>query len=442
MAKPKVKSRRPPPIFPLVFIFCLALGAAGFFYFNRSEKKEVKKQATDLNYFVGQGQAVKSQAELGQGGRIIYAERVVAAVDDQGENKYQTNFYLTDSAGEKKYKFYTADDLTYETAYPYLSGSILIATEFGQAKNRVVGFDGQEKEGVFIPPVAFGTDFILSADNNKIAYLANKTLGQAAPLSSEFNYLIKVKNLNDGQISEFDPLKIKHNDQNFDLYLPVGISTDNNIVYLFAQNQQGDNFAQNPSGLYAVNIDTKEISEIYYSSPEENDDKKIIVLLGFYPGQDFFLVNRGPQVVEEEATVLRTQLQKLDLQTRQFTDIFVNEKIDQVGLGGKILSPDGKKIILLNDAYYDKGLSYYDLERKTTVKLTGKGEFLAWFPDSQTIVYQSFLAEEEGTEEQIELHALDIATKNDYRIYRQKVTIEGTGLNTKGESFYTFIAAL
>lgn len=427
---------------PVVIFLMTVLALGGFFYFNKSGKtKEVKKEGPSISYFAAKGEAAESKEEISGLSRLIYAEKVITEVGSSGENKYQTNFFMTDEKGGKKFKFYSADDLTYETAYPYFSETIAIIKEFGKAENRVIGFDGQKKE-VFLPPAAFGTDYVLSADKNLIAYLENKTVGLPEADISGFNYWLKIKNLSDGKVLEFDPVNIKHKENSFDLYLPAGVAADNSRVYIFCQNQVSDDYARNPGGLYAINLGNMSVSEIYYSSAEENEDKDMIVLLGLYPGEGFALVNRGPQAVKEEETILRTQLQKLDLKTGIFSDIFVNEKADQAGTGGKIISPNGKKLILLNDAYYDRGLSLHDFERKKTVKLTDQGEFKAWWPDSQTIIYQTYFASEGQNKEKIELHALNTESLQDYIIYTQDTLSEGTGLNLPGEIFYEFIGVL
>ncbi|MFH1366899.1 MAG: hypothetical protein ABIH38_02820 [Patescibacteria group bacterium] len=428
-------------ILPLVIFLLMFVALGGFFYFHKNAKNnETKKEGLDISYFSAKGENVDTYQEISGQNLLIYAEKEVMEVNSLGENKYQTNFFLTGEKGEKKFKFYSAEDLTYETAYPYLAGSIIIVTEFGQAENRAVGVDGEKKD-FFLPPVAFGTDFILSSDKNIIAYLENKTVSQTDDISG-FNYLLKIKDLDEGDVLEFDPTSIKHQENSFDLYLPVSFSDDNSLVYIFAQDQVSDDYVLNPGGLYALNLENMTSSEIYYSSIEENEDKDIIVLLGFYPAQGFALVNRGPQVVKEGETILRTQLQKLDLKTGQFQDIFINEKTDQVGYGGRIISPDGNKIILLNDAYYDQGLILYDIKSKEKVKLSDQGEFKAWWPDSQTIIYQTYEVTEGQNKEIIRLHALNTESREDYILYTQDTMSEGTGLNQAGDVFYEYIGVM
>ncbi|MFA5069899.1 MAG: hypothetical protein WC528_01325 [Patescibacteria group bacterium] len=431
----------------IVLVFGLAvIIVGGFLYFKFHGAKTRADNALQpaISFFESAGREVTSQAEITSPIKLIYAERIVTEVGQTGDNKYTTNYYLTDLKGENKYRFYQAGDLTLESAYPYIDNSLIILKEFGQAENRALGLDGLPKD-VFLPPVYFGTDFILSDDHKNIAYLESKKADKEDVASTDFKYLIKIKNLTDNTVKEFDPLKIKNNDQSFSQYFPLAFSADQKILYIYGTDEISDNMWQNTTGLYALNISSMESEEVYYFSPEESEEKDRFMLLAVYPILDLALVSRAPQMIKNDELVFRTQLQTLNLQTKKFSDLYIDETADHVGMGGKILSPDGQKLILLKDAFYDQGLSYYDISARKTYKLTDQGEFIAWLSDNETVIYQKLLSNQENEtilSEKIELHALNIRTKEDYKIYTQNVLYEGASLNRAGDTYYSWIGSL
>ena len=424
----------------------LVLGIGGFFYFNSGEKEEtVKKEPFRVNFFDSIGKEVEDIDEIGKEARFVFNKREVTGCTDQNNNIYSTKLFITDGRGNNFFNFYETDDLTFEMSYSYIEDQVLILTEFGLQDNRVVDLEGEINSETFIPPVGFGTDFIVSQDEKMIGYIENKSqVNIGSELSFDFSYLLKIKNIETEEIIEIDPKNIKHIEVEYSQFLPVGFSKDNKNFYVFASQFGMDIGYHNPNGLYVIDLATKKIEEIYYSSIEDVEEKDLLVLLGVFPEHGFALVNRGPQLSEGEKTILRTQLQKLDLKTKKFTDIYKDENNDFVGTGGKILSPDGQNIILLNEAYYDHGLSLYSLEAKSKKKLTERGEFLAWLDDSETFIYLIYTTSEnteEGIIQGIELHSLNIKTGEDYKIYTQNSLDEGTGLNNIGDKFYSFIGS-
>jgi len=422
------------PFFVVIAIF-VVFGLGGFFYFNaRNNSLNSRDNEIKIIQREAKNEEVDSIKGVVGENRLVYSERIVKAIDEKGENIYETKFYLTDSQGEKRYNFYTAEDLTYESAYPYQKDKLLILKEFGRVGPRLINLEGEILDDEFVPEVDFGTDFCISDDNKIVAYLK-------ANSNSGFDYLIKIKNLETGEEKEFNPEEIKHNDINFSQFIPLAFSKDNNVLYVFASQYGLDLSYQNPNGLYAINLKEEKIEEIYYSSLDDSGVDNLLVLLGVFPKYNIALVNRGPQKSEGDKTIFRTQIQKIDLSTKKFTDLYLDENNDRVGNGGKILSPDGKKLILLNDAYYDRGLSLYNLENKKETKLLDSGEFITWLNDNKTIIYRLYQTEEkEGNlRQRIELHSLNVETGEDYKIYSGEEISEGAGLNKVGDKFYNFI---
>ncbi|MDZ7798052.1 MAG: hypothetical protein U5L76_00360 [Patescibacteria group bacterium] len=429
----------------LAFVIVVVLAiAGGIFYYQFNSKKEESESFT-VSYKELKAEEVDDLSKIESQEKIVYAQREV--IDNKGnENVYQTRYYVTNSKGEKKYNFYTADDLTFEIGYPYLEDKILILTEFGQADNRVVNLKGEVLKEVFIPGIDFGTDFVVSDDHKKVAYLENQSKANLEnELSFDFNYLIKVKDLESGVVEEFNPEEIKHEEIEYSQFVPGAFSQDGKKLYIFASQYGLDLSYQNPNGLYEINLENNQIKEIYYSSIENQEEKDLLVLLGVFPRQNLALVNRGPRLSKDDETVFRTQIQKINLETGEFKDLYIDEYTDRVGSGGKILSPDGHKLILLNNAYYDRGLSLYNLETKKMTKLLDQGEFVTWMSDNQTIIYRLYKTKENEPgqiDQTVEIHSLNIDTGGDYKLYSQESVNEGTGMNEMGDKFYTFIGLI
>jgi len=427
----------------LIIVVVLAITGGIFYYQINSKEEEV--ESFNVSYKEAVGEEINDLNKIESQKRVVYSQREVT--DNKGtENTYKTRYYVTDQAGRQKYNFYTASDLTFEIGYPYLEDKILILTEFGQADNRVVNLKGEVLKDLFIPDIDFGTDFVVSGDNKKVAYLENESKANLeSELSFDFNYLIKVKDLESEEVKEFDPKKIKHEEIEYSQFVPHAFSKDGKKLYIFASQYGMDLSYQNPNGLYEINLEDNQIKEIYYSSIETREEKDLLVLLGIFPGQNLALVNRGPKLSNDDETVFRTQIQKLDLETGEFEDLYIDEYTDRVGSGGKILSSDGQKLILLNNAYYDRGLSLYNLETEETTKLLDQGDFVGWMSDNQTIIYRLYKTKENEqgqVDQSVEIHSLNIDTGEDYKLYSQESVNEGTGMNEIGDKFYTFVGII
>ena len=143
----------------------IIVGITIILHFSFSGQEVEKDNGSVQIYFNElQTQEAKNVQELGDV-KLIYVSRTISGFDKQKNNKYRTDFYLTDLKGEKKYKFYMAEDLTYEVAYPFGNEKIMILKEFGTQENRLIDFQGKVVKDLFIPPVGFGTDFLLSKDS-------------------------------------------------------------------------------------------------------------------------------------------------------------------------------------------------------------------------------------------------------------------------------------
>jgi len=428
------------------FLFLIIIVAiACLFHFTFRQEKSKPNKDVGINFNEIQTEEVKDINQL-ENIQLIYSQREVTGFDQEKNNKYKTGFYLTDLKGVKKYEFYSTEDLTYEQAYLFGQNKILILKEFGTTENYLVDFQGKIVKDIFIPPVNFGTDFVLSKDAKKLAYVIDNNSGKEEKEIANIDVSIKVHNQETGIETEIKNTDIKHNEIEFDSFSPLAFSKDNKFLFILAR--QNGNYGS-PEGLYKINLESKEIKELYFSSFEESGEKDMINFLGIYPELDFALVNRGAQVTENDNIRFRTQIQKLNLETNEFIDLFKDESNNLIDNLQTILSPDGEKIILTNNPNYDEGFSVLNIINKQKTNIINRGDFVAWTPDSKSIIYLNFsLIPEEETninqqnDQRIELHVIDAETKNDYKIYTQKSADEGTGLNKEGDLFYSYIGVI
>jgi hypothetical protein len=434
--------------FGIYFVFLVIIVAiACLFHFTFYKEKSEPNKDIQINFNEIQTEEVKDINQLANI-QLIYAQREVIGFDKEKNNKYRTDFYLIDLRSEKKYKFYSTEDLTYEQAYLSGQNKILILKEFGTKENRLVDFNGKIIKDIFIPPVNFGTDFVLSKDTKKLAYFVDKSSAKETEKTEKLNFSIIIRDLATNKEIEVNNGEIKHKDFEYNSFTPIAFSSDNKLFYLLASLNGGDPGSQ--SGLYKIDTENKNIEEIYFSEINEVGETNIIELLALSPEFNFALINRGGIKVVDNNINYRTQIQKLDLTTQQFIDIYKDANANlAIPWNYNSISQDGEKFILTNNPNYDEGFSILNIINKQKTKITNRGDFLAWAPDSKSIIYLNYsLVPEEAininqqTDQGIELHVIDTETKNDYKIYTQKSTDEGTGLNKEGDVFYSFVGVI
>ena len=409
------------------------IGIAAFSFFRSPDQRV---DLADVPYqppeqITGQPEAVKGVSDI-PGGQVVWAERTVTKIDEAGNNQYHYRFLAADFTGLKQLIFAEADDLQYEPISIYGSDRLIIFDESGEtARNRVLTLAGQTVDE-FTP--LYRTDgFLKSPDQKTLAYI-----GDAEPTEADDSVSAKlvIRSVETGEERSLESSKFDSVDLKFSAYYLMAWSSDSRQLYLEVLVDPDE-----PSAGYALaRIDLADDSvDLMYVDNGNPDQINPRELIGVYPGLGFALfqtVDYGS--LDQTDSKVEALIERFDLSTKSFTDWLKRDSV-AVPISPFLdpLSPDGNHLILESQTEDVQGLIIWNTQTGELERLTERGSFLAWSPDSRFILFE--ILDEAETKGGYQLNSLEVSGQRQYQIYRQDVLSEGTGLNQVGDRFNQYI---
>lgn len=389
------------------------------------------------------GTEIDDAALIQDAPRIVFAERTVSAVDENGNNSYVTRLLQSDRTGERFFPFYETDDLTFERIAPYRSDRLVIFSELGETETRMIDYQGQTDDTLFVPE-GFGNLFneVFSPDEQLLAYIET---GDASGFSEEDSGAIPettivVRNMETGEETRLPHTLFTHDATQYSRFFLHAFSPDGAVLYLTAA-WPGVAFGD-PESFFAVDWRAGTVEELTYSSLDELGPEHVLEFIGVYPQHGFALFNQGPFIPDSSGALQnRVRLERYDLATGERTTVYEGSSGTVSSLFNNPVSPDGTRVVVEND-FVEGGFRVIDLSTNEVIPVTDNGVFEAWAGDRDHLLY--FLSHDgpEYDEQFIALKAVDFSTGEVSEIFRQTVVQEGTGLNTVGDVLYSYITTL
>lgn len=426
--------------FAAIVFFLLLVG--GLIYWGSITRRSLAPAFTESGLQFSEAEAlpptiVEDASVLGEGPRILLAERTITAIDEKGESAYRTKFIQTDLRGERRFPFYETEDISFEQVGMYGSGDVVVYSALLGTEPYLITTEGEQRDDVFIPP-SIGNVFseILSRDGNFLAYLEVVDPNAAA---EDFvaESTIVVRDMTTGEEVRVPSDIFVHGEIQYARFSLHSFSEDNEILYMTAV-WPGQDFGDSES-FFALRWREGKAEELTYSSLEELGAEDVLEFIGVYPEFGFALFNHGPLIPEKSGGLTdRVRLDRFDLATKMTTTVYEATSGSVSGLLTNPVSPDGTRVVVENDLT-EGGFRVVDLQTNEVLPNIPGGIFLSWAADRDHVVYEVVQDGPDVAEPSISLKAADLGTGTVSEIYRQTVLQEGTGLNAVGDVLYSFV---
>ncbi len=378
----------------------------------------------------GEPAAVKGVSDI-PGGQVVFAERTVTEIDAAGNNRYHYRFLATDFTGLKQLVFAELDDLQYEPIAMFGPDRLVVFNDSGDsAKNRVLALSGETVEE-FTPPYR-PNGFLKSPDQKTLAYVADADSAETEVAAEK----IMIRSMADGAERAIDSNKFNSGELKFAAYYLLAWSPDSSQLYVEGLIDPNEPIV----GFELARVNLKDDSvEILYRDEGDPEQIKPRELIGIYPDLGFALfqtVDFGS--IDETDSSVKTTVERFDLSAKTLAD-WIKQPAVAVPVSPFLdpLSPNGNYLILESQTADLQGLIVWNTQSGDLERLTDQGSFLAWSPDSRSVLFE--IVNDEAPDGSYQLNSLELSSRRQYRIYSQPSISEGTGLNQVGDLFNLFI---
>lgn len=379
----------------------------------------------------GQPEAVKGVSDI-PGGQVVFSERTVTNIDESGNNQYHHRFVAADFTGLKQAVFAEADNLQYEPITMYGPDRLVIFDESGETeKNRVLALNGQTVEE-FTPWYRPG-GFLKSPDGKTLAYIDDVEPTEADDSTAE---KLVIRSIDSGAERSIESAKFNSGDLKFTAYYLMAWSPDNRLLYVEALVDPNEPLIGYAFAQVDTQNDSVDLMYVDTGNPDQTNQRELV---GVYPNLGFAIfqtVDYGS--IDQTDSKVETVIERFDLSTKSFAGWLKRDSVVvPVSPFLDPLSPDGNYLVLESQTEDIQGVIIWNAQTGELERLTDRGSFLAWSPDSRFMLFE-ILDEAEATGG-YQLNSLEISEKRQYQIYSQDVLSEGTGLNQIGDRFNQYI---